>query len=292
MSKIVAGRSVYIKLLIIFAIATAFFAVSLTGFRQRALASAFGPTPTHTNAPGEANCTACHGDFEVNSGSGGVMISGIPETYTSGQQITVTVTATQADAVIYGFQLTAIDGTGRKIGTFDVPPASDGRIQILQGVVGQNNLVREYVEHTSGGLSNGQFGFNAWVFKWTAPSTSAGRVDFYAAANCSNSDGNTSGDYIYTTAVSTMPAASTPVSIGGKVTSPTGILLRSIKVVLTKPDGTQVFANTSSFGVYSFPNVPSGASYTVTAQSKRYRFTPQIVTPNANLSNVDFVGLE
>src|SRR5687767_5905242 len=38
--------------------------------RPKVAASANGPTPSHTNGPGEANCTACHGDFPVNSGTG------------------------------------------------------------------------------------------------------------------------------------------------------------------------------------------------------------------------------
>src|SRR5215204_7765889 len=72
-------------------------------------ASASGPSPSHTNAPGEANCTECHSDFVANSGTGNVMISGIPANYLPGQQIPVTVRVNQADAVVYGFQMTALD---------------------------------------------------------------------------------------------------------------------------------------------------------------------------------------
>src|SRR5215212_6694961 len=80
---------------------------------NRAKASASGPSPSHTNAPGEANCTACHMDFPVNSGTGSVTIAGIPANYRPNQQIPITVTTSQETGVIYGFQLTAVDNMGR-----------------------------------------------------------------------------------------------------------------------------------------------------------------------------------
>lgn len=291
MNKIIVGKSAFCKLLVIGFLAFLFTALTLFGAKQRALASAFGPSPVHTNAPGEGNCTECHSDFGLNSGEGGVTISGVPETYSPGQQLTITVTSTQADAVVYGFQLTAIDAGGLRVGRFDIPAQSEGRIQILQGVVGDSN-VREYVEHTSGGLSNGQFGFNSWVFTWTAPAEPAGRVDFYVASNSANSDGRTGGDYIYTTSRSTTSSAAGPVSITGRVTTPSGLALANARVILTNSAGVQSVVTTSSFGIYNFSNVPSGPSYTLTIQSKRYRFAPQLLTPTGNLANIDFVGLE
>ncbi len=288
---IVFGRIALIKLAVIATVIFGITAVVLTGGEDKARASAFGPSPTFAGAPDESNCTVCHADFELNKGTGGVQIQGIPDNYTSGQTFNITVRAEQADAVIYGFQMTAIDSTGQKVGTYTIPPQSEDRVQILQGVVGPNNLLREYIEHTVGGLTNGQFGFNTWVFSWTAPSTSVGRVDFYAAANAANSDGGTGGDYIYTTTRSTSPMTA-PVSISGRVTSPTGLPQRNTKVILTNSTGTQTIAITSSFGIYSFTNVPSGAEHTISVQSKRYRFSPRILTPTENLTNIDFVGLE
>lgn len=286
------GKSVIVKLSIVAGFVSLFAVLSLVGSKQRAAASAFGPSPSYTNAPGESNCTACHTGSDINTGPGMVEITGIPATYTSGQQFNVVVTATQADAVIYGFQFTAISAaTGGKIGTYSIPPASNGRIQVLQGLIG-GTLLREYMEHTSGGLSNGQFGFNSWSFTWTAPATSAGRVDFYATANCANSDGNTGGDSIYSTSRSTVPVISGTVTIGGKVTSPSGISLRNVKVILTNSLGVQTTTSTSSLGIYSFANVPPGSQYTISASSKRYRFAPRILTPNANATDLDLVGLE
>jgi len=63
-------------------------------------------------------------------------------------------------------------------------------------------------------------------------------------------------------------------------------------VTLTNPNGSQVITITSSFGNYSFTGLAPGQSYTLGVSSKRYRFTPQVMTISNNLANVDFIGLE
>jgi len=289
--RLASGRSIFVKISIIAALAATVAAICLIGQKSKAAASAFGPTPGHTNAPGEGNCTACHTSFDLNSGSGDVQITGLPATYTPGQQINVTVRVNQADAVIYGFQLTAIDSTGQTAGTFTLPESGGNRMQIQPGIIG--TFTRSYIEHTSEGLTNGQFGFNSWTFIWTAPLQPAGKIDFFVAGNAANSDGSTSGDNIYTSGASTLPASSsTPASISGKVMTPSGLALRNTKVILTAADNSQQSTVTSSFGIYSFANIPSGQSYTLSVVSKRYRFTSQTMTLSGDLTNVDFVGLE
>ncbi|MEQ1605927.1 MAG: carboxypeptidase-like regulatory domain-containing protein [Pyrinomonadaceae bacterium] len=86
--------------------------------------------------------------------------------------------------------------------------------------------------------------------------------------------------------------AAVPVTIGGRVTTPTGLGLRNATVVLTDSLGVRQTATTSSFGIYSFANVTTGQSYFIGVSSKRYRFTTQNINVTAALSNVDFVGLE
>src|SRR4029453_18168010 len=165
-------------------------------------ASASGPSPSHTNAPGEANCTACHSDFAVNSGTGNIMLTGIPANYLPNQQVPVTVRVNQADAVVYGFQLTVLDSRGENMGTYTPPSQSPPRMQLVNGIVGMTP--RQYIEHTVDGIIPQQFGFNTWTFTWTAPNRRGGKVSFYAAGNAANSDGGTSGDYIYTKSAATL----------------------------------------------------------------------------------------
>jgi hypothetical protein len=92
--------------------------------------------------------------------------------------------------------------------------------------------------------------------------------------------------------ISITPSNSVPVTLGGRVTSPTGQNLRNVQVILTDSNGVRRIATTSSFGIYSFANVASGQEYTLSVVSKRYRFAPRQLTPTDNATNLDFVGLE
>src|SRR5437764_15045126 len=106
-----SSRRSLTKLIVLAAVVTAGIVCALGAFARRDLveASSSGPPPSHTNAPLENNCTECHTSFPVNSGTGGVTINGLPARYSPGQQVPVTVTVSQSDAVIYGFQLTVIE---------------------------------------------------------------------------------------------------------------------------------------------------------------------------------------
>ena len=81
-------------------------------------------------------------------------------------------------------------------------------------------------------------------------------------------------------------------SISGRVTTPTGLGLRNAVVTLTDSQGGVRKATTSSFGNYTFTDVPLGQTYFVSVSSKRYRFAARSLTVDSSLTNVDFVGLE
>ena len=113
------------------------------------------------------------------------------------------------------------------------------------------------------------------------------RVVDLLAGNASGGDGADIGAY---------EAQSEPVSnfatVTGRVLRPDGQALRNAIVSLIDAQGVRRTATTSTFGVYSFANVQTGQMYTMTVTSKRYRFTPQVLPINGNVSNLDFVGLE
>lgn len=88
------------------------------------------------------------------------------------------------------------------------------------------------------------------------------------------------------------PSASSMVTVSGKVVTPTGQLLRNAVVTVTDGTGFKRTATTSSFGVYTFENLPSGGNYIIGVSSKRYRFAPKTMTISGNLTDVDFTGLE
>ena len=82
------------------------------------------------------------------------------------------------------------------------------------------------------------------------------------------------------------------VEVSGRVFTTTGLGLRNAVVSITDSVGTRRTATTSSFGVYTFPNVAAGQTYTLTVSSKRYRFAPLILQVNGAMTNLNFNGLE
>ena len=169
---------------------------------ERTKANSSGPTPSHTGAPGESNCTACHTQYSVNSGSGSATISGLPVNYLPNQAIPLTVTVSQVDAVLYGFQLTAVDSEGKRVGTYTLPTTTPQQLQRVDGLVNGNQRV--YLQHTIDGITPTQFGSKSWTFTWNAPAQRVGKISFYVAGNAADSSGGTAGDYIYTSSKATL----------------------------------------------------------------------------------------
>jgi len=159
-------------------------------------ASSSGPLPSHTGAPSEQTCFACHSSYDLNSGVGNLKITGLPKFYLPNQEIAVTVSLTDPKAKLYGFQSTAIDARGNQAGDFILPLVNPQPIQIIGGAVG--GVPRSYVEHTAFGITPSQSASRSWTFIWRAPQRRIGRVRFFAAGNAAEGGGDTRNDYIYT----------------------------------------------------------------------------------------------
>jgi hypothetical protein len=82
------------------------------------------------------------------------------------------------------------------------------------------------------------------------------------------------------------------VSVAGQVQTPAGAGLRSATVRFMADGQAARVVTTSSFGYYSFEEVPAGVPVQITVQSRRYRFTPVERTFSSNVSDLNFVGLE
>lgn len=184
-----------LKLTITVSLGVLFAIYSLNGSPARAFSG--GPDPSLTGAPDEADCNSCHGGGP----GGGTLSINLPATYSPNQEITVTVTLAQQNRARYGFQLTAIDASGKRVG--DLIP-NDNRTQTQLNSVSGNQ--RQYINHTGAGNAPSSPGQGSWTFRWKAPAQSAGAVTFYAAGNAANGNFTTSGDSIYTTSQSVQPA--------------------------------------------------------------------------------------
>jgi photosystem II stability/assembly factor-like uncharacterized protein len=98
----------------------------------------------------------------------------------------------------------------------------------------------------------------------------------------------TDGNGVFTSAL----PVSTTSTVSGRVLTPSGQGLRNTMVTLIDSANNRRTASTSSFGVFTFENVPNASGYTVTVISKRYRFAPRNLDVTGNVANFDFTGLE
>lgn len=167
------------------------FLVSKTAF-----CFSVGPPAERTGNPGETcgdvTCASnCHTSYSVNSGSAKFSIS-VPSSYKPGQTLDVTVSFENTSAPILGFEITAVDASNNKAGTF---ASKDETTQAES----YDNL---YAAHTKIGTAE-----SSWTVQWTAPTSDvSGPITFYAAGNEANGNSSGNGDYIYTDTATISPA--------------------------------------------------------------------------------------
>ena len=80
------------------------------------------------------------------------------------------------------------------------------------------------------------------------------------------------------------------VSVSGRVSIEGGRGLRNVLVILTDQQGVTRRAITGSFGYYRFDDVVAGQTYVIAVSSKRFQFSPRIVTVNDAVVDLDFVA--
>lgn len=221
-----------------------------------------GPPLGFTGAPGEGTCVGCHYTYELNSGSGKVRISGLPDNYTPGQTYTVSVTVTHPTARRWGFELTAIDtnGTSSTIGSLNLTDSTntDRRSTTISG------QSRTYVHHTGSGTFPNQAGSASWSFTWTAPVSNVGVITFYVAGNAANNQVTPEGDYIYTTSVVVnAPLSNQPPTFAAMSDRIVGVGDRiSFTVSATDPNGDPIALSASQLSNATFD--PASGRFTFT----------------------------
>lgn len=95
----------------------------------------------------------------------------------------------------YGFQITALDASNEKAGTFAVTNAATTKIN-TSGPTG----TRQYMGHLNASSTKN------WTFKWTSPAASTGSVTFYYTYATEDTDGDPDSDVIYAGSVSIEPS--------------------------------------------------------------------------------------
>lgn len=155
-----------------------------------------------SGSPGDngANCTDCHSGTPVTEElwmySPQLLIQG----YSPGQVYQFFVVGIDSDASKFGFEATAEDASGNKVGTFQA-----GALGMTQTI---NNA--KAITHTAlGNVPIADTG-TVWMFSWTAPNETVGTIGFYAAINAANGNGANTGDQIHLTSFMASPATSVP----------------------------------------------------------------------------------
>lgn len=80
------------------------------------------------------------------------------------------------------------------------------------------------------------------------------------------------------------------VSVSGRVSTNDGRGLINAYVTLTDPQGATKIARTSTFGYFRFDDVEVGQNYIVSISSKRFQFTPQVVSVTDEITDLTFVA--
>lgn len=149
------------------------------------------PPAGYTGAAG-SYCVDCHGSFALNSGGGGITVTGLPTGgYTLAgfyNTIAVTITHGTANRKKWGFSMKAVDAAGNAVGTFN---STNSRAK-------RNNNDQSELSHFSAATTAA--GANTYTYdnlSWVAPGTNVGPVTFYYVGNAGDNAGGSSGDYIY-----------------------------------------------------------------------------------------------
>ena len=80
------------------------------------------------------------------------------------------------------------------------------------------------------------------------------------------------------------------VTVGGRVLTPSGRGLRNAQVTVTQADGSTRTLLTGINGTYSFADLTVPQTVVLSVRSKSYRFTPQVVTLDSDLTGIDFIA--
>jgi hypothetical protein len=183
-------------------IATAFVTV-LTS----AINSASGPGGGYANAPGESNCTSCHGGTIItsnNSNLNNILLNGDFHSngYLPDSTYNITVSYKQSGKSKFGFQVTALDVNNDPIGTFT--SSGNRNSKVTANVSGKT---RQYIQHTFTGTSGVATDSTNWSFTWKAPNKNVGAVKFYVVVMAANNNStNDAGDQVYSKLFNLVPS--------------------------------------------------------------------------------------
>jgi hypothetical protein len=185
-----------------------------------------GAHPGSTGAPGDLTCaqSGCHVTASVLQDSGLVntlLFTSNDTTYTPGNSYTLTLQVTKPQISKFGFELVALkDSTNKNIGNFTLLEGT--RTQKINHMAGGGDL-RFSMTHKTAGTSTSSPGAIQWKMKWTAPTTNVGTITFWYASNCTNNNGQNTGDQVFLSHFQIRPYVPEDTTGGNDTTITTGM---------------------------------------------------------------------
>ncbi len=160
-------------------------------------AESAGPQAYMTGAAGDDTCYSCHYSFALNSGSAKFSINA-PASCKHGKFIKITVSFAQSVGTRNGFEMTAMDANGNRVGTFKKIGTTTQVITPNDSRGLQSQDAGKYIEHTIAGATK-----KSWKVKWKVPTGAKNPITFYAAGVDADGNGDLDNDYVYTATAST-----------------------------------------------------------------------------------------
>jgi len=80
------------------------------------------------------------------------------------------------------------------------------------------------------------------------------------------------------------------VSVEGRITDPSGRPVRNAVVVLSGDSEFQITALTNAFGYFNFFDVPTGATYLISAETKNLQVRPFVLSVNDSVTGIELVA--
>lgn len=172
-----------------------------------------GTHPGSTGAPGDQTCAqmGCHADamvFQNSIGVNNLVFSSGDSTYFPGVTYTITIQVKKAPKVKFGFECVALKDSD-SLNTGQIIISDPIRTQLINHLNG--NDTRYSITHQTAGTPNLFPDSTQWTFKWTAPSSNVGKITFWYATNCTNNNGQNTGDQIYLSSFTIKPNPSVSV---------------------------------------------------------------------------------
>lgn len=189
-----------------------------------------------TGAPGEGTCQNCHDEYALNSGSGYISLSGLPDQYEPGKSYIVTVTVYCPGMTRFCFELTIVSSDSSQ------PTGSFTCIDTTETCISGGG---KYLKTTRYGMDDSANDMKTWQFQWNSPSKAEAPVTFYGVGMGSDADNDEDGDMVCTCMMTLQPAAKMPVKPVGLIVEPSEGAISLSWYMTTDPDpaGGQVMYN-------------------------------------------------